>query len=416
MVNFNLLLTIFLGLYVSRAVFQYYLNRLNIFHLRLHGSEDLEVLRDFVDQEKVAKISAYNLETANFSICESLLSQVFFLVILLSGFLPWLVATISPCQLNSAVSGLIFWGILGIISALWQIPFSLYENFVIEFKYGFNTKTLKLWLTDLLKSLLISLSLGGLLLYLLLSLINYGGHFWWFWAWIILGLVELLIIFLYPVLIAPWFNKFTPLTDEDLERSIRHLLEKVGLRDKGIFQMDASKRSRHTNAYFTGLGKSKRIVLFDTLLNAHPKKEILAILAHEIGHWQKGHLLKQLILTELISLIGLYLAAKLITWPQLYQTFGFAEPLPYVGLLLVGALASPLAYFLQPLGAAISRKYEREADEFSWKLLGSKEAIINALKRLGVDNLSNLNPHPIYAWFYYSHPPLLERINYILSK
>lgn len=416
MVNFNLLLAIFLVLYVSRAVFQFYLNRLNISYLRLHGAEVPDVFRNLVDQEKLAKISAYNLETANFSIRESLLGQLFFLVILFSGFLPWLVATISPLKLNSAVSGLIFWGILGIISTLWQIPFSLYENFVIEFKYGFNTKTFKLWLTDLLKSLLISFILGGILLYLLLSLINNGGNFWWFWAWIILGLVELLIIFLYPVLIAPWFNKFNPISDEDLKKSIRCLLEKTGLRDKGIFRMDASKRSRHTNAYFTGLGKSKRIILFDTLLNAHPQEEILAILAHEIGHWKKGHLLKQLIITELISLISLYLAAKLIAWPQLYQTFGFAEVLPYVGLLLVSALASPLAYFLQPLAAAISRKYEREADEFSWKLLGCKESIINALKRLGVDNLNNLNPHPLFAWFYYSHPPLLERINYILSK
>lgn len=416
MVNFNLLLTIFLVLFISRAVLQYYLNRLNISHLRLHGAKVPEVFRDFVDQEKLAKICAYNLATANFSIRESLLSQVFFLLILLSGFLPWLVATISTLKLTSAVSGLIFWGILGIISTLWQIPFSLYENFVIEVKYGFNTKTLKLWAADLLKSLLISFALGGLLLYSLLLLINYGGHFWWFWAWIMLGLVELIIIFLYPVLIAPWFNKFTPIADEDLKKSIRYLLEKTGLREKGIFQMDASKRSRHTNAYFTGLGKSKRIILFDTLLNAHPKAEILAILAHEIGHWKKGHLLKQLIITELISLIGLYLGAKLIAWPQLYQTFGFGEPQPYVGLLLVGALASPLGYFLQPLGAALSRKYEREADEFSWKLLGSKEAIVNALKRLGVDNLSNLNPHPIFAWFYYSHPPLMERINYILSK
>lgn len=416
MVNFNLLLTIFLVLFISRAVLQYYLNRLNISHLRLHGAKVPEVFRDFVDQEKLAKICAYNLATAKFGIRESLLSQVFFLLILLSGFLPWLVATISTLKLNSAVSGLIFWGILGIISTLWQIPFSLYENFVIEVEYGFNTKTLKLWATDLLKSLLISFVLGGLLLYLLLSLINYGGHFWWFWAWIILGLVELIIIFLYPVLIAPWFNKFTPITDEDLKKSIRDLLEKTGLREKGIFQMDASKRSRHTNAYFTGLGKSKRIILFDTLLHAHPKGEILAILAHEIGHWKKGHLLKQLIVTEVISLIGLYLAAKFIAWPQLYQTFGFGEPQPYVGLLLVGVWASPLGFFLQPLGAALSRKYEREADEFSWKLLGSKEAIVNAFKRLGVDNLSNLNPHPIFAWFYYSHPPLIERINYILSK
>ncbi len=416
MVNFNSLLIIFLLLYIMRAALQYYLNRLNIFHLRTHGAEVPPVFQEFVDQEKLKKISAYNIESANFSLRESLLSQIFWLGILLSGFLPWLVANISSWKLSSPNAGLIFWAILGVISTFWQIPFNLYENFVIEVKYGFNTKTFKLWLADFFKSLLLSFILGGVLLYLLLSLIIYGGNLWWFWAWLILGLVELLIIFLYPVLIAPWFNKFTPISDEELKSAIANLLAKAGLKAKGILQMDASKRSRHTNAYFTGLGKSKRIILFDTLLQAHPKEEILAILAHEIGHWKKGHLLKQLILTELFSLIGIYLAAKLIAWPILYQTFGFSETIPYVGLLLVGALASPLGYFLHPLGAAISRKYEREADAFSCQILGRKEALVNALKRLGVDNLSNLNPQPIFAWFYYSHPPLLERINYILAQ
>jgi STE24 endopeptidase len=174
--------------------------------------------------------------------------------------------------------------------------------------------------------------------------------------------------------------------------------------------MDASKRSRHTNAYFTGLGRSKRIVLFDTLLQSHSPEEIEAVLAHEVGHWKKKHVLKQLVLVEGLSLVGLYVLAQLLHWRMIYETFGFRELFPYVGLLLVEALFSPLGYFARPLGSFLSRKMEREADDFARKLLPSGEALANALKRLAADNLANLAPHPLYAWFYYSHPPLAERI------
>jgi STE24 endopeptidase len=188
-------------------------------------------------------------------------------------------------------------------------------------------------------------------------------------------------------------------------------MEKVGLRPKGVWRMDASKRSKHTNAYFTGIGKSKRIVLFDTLLTSHTAEEILAVLAHEIGHWKKKHVLQQLILAEILSLAGFYIVAQLLSWPVLYHTFGFAKPIPYVGLFLVGALFGPLGYFAQPAGSAISRKFEREADDFALSLMQKAEPMANALKRLAVDNLANLSPHPFYAWFYYSHPPLVERIS-----
>jgi STE24 endopeptidase len=253
--------------------------------------------------------------------------------------------------------------------------------------------------------------LGGGLLYLFLALMVKGGGNWWLWAWVLVGLVELLILWLYPVLIAPLFNKFEPIEDKELEREIHALMGKVGLRPKGVFRMDASKRSKHTNAYFTGIGKSKRIVLFDTLLASHSGEEILAVLAHEIGHWKKKHVLKQLLLAETLSLLGFFLLAQLIHWPLLYHTFGFAEPIPYVGLFLIGALFGPLGYFAQPVASAISRKFEREADDFSLALMQKAEPMANALKRLAVDNLANLFPHPFYAWFYYSHPPLVERIS-----
>ena len=191
---------------------------------------------------------------------------------------------------------------------------------------------------------------------------------------------------------------------------IRNLMEKVGLRVKAVLKMDAGKRSKHTNAYFTGIGKTKRIVLFDTLLESHPEEEILAVLAHEVGHWKKKHVLKQIILLESLSLVAFYVVNRMLNWSLLYQTFGFEEPTVYIGIFLIGALLSPLGYFAQPLEAAISRRFEREADDFALELTKTAEPMRNALKRLASDNLANLIPHPLYAWFYYSHPPLVERI------
>jgi len=293
---------------------------------------------------------------------------------------------------------------------LFHLPFDLYDTFGIENRYGFNTKTFRVWVMDLLKSLALSALLGGFLLWLLLSLMSEGGKFWWVWAWMLVGAFELLLLWLYPVILAPLFNKFEPVADTELVQRIAKLMERVGLKARGIFQMDASKRSRHTNAYFTGLGKSKRIVLFDTLLHSHTADEIEAVLAHEIGHWKKKHILKQLLVMELLSLTAFYVVAQLLNWPLLYRTFGFSEPVSYVGLLLIGALFSPLGYFVQPLGSAFSRKFEREADDYALGLIPSGEPLVQAFKRLAADNLANLTPHPLYAWFYYSHPPLVERI------
>jgi STE24 endopeptidase len=217
-------------------------------------------------------------------------------------------------------------------------------------------------------------------------------------------------MWLYPVLIAPIFNKFEPLSNKELANKIGTLMGKAGLAVKGVFQMDAGKRSKHTNAYLTGIGRTKRIVLFDTLLASHPDEEILSVLAHETGHWMKKHILKQLILLEILSLIGLFIVAKLLNWHLIYQTFGFREQIEYVGLLLVPVVLSPLGYFLRPLGSAISRRYEREADDVAVALMGIAGPMKNTLIRLSADNLANLVPHPIFSWFNYSHPPPVERI------
>jgi len=223
-------------------------------------------------------------------------------------------------------------------------------------------------------------------------------------------------MWLYPVFLAPLFNKFEPLENHALGQRISDLMAKAGLKTRGVFRMDASRRSRHTNAYFTGLGKSKRIVLFDTLLNSHPEEEIMAILSHEVGHWKKKHIRKQIILVTGVSLVGFFLVSRLIGCEILYSTFGFSRPAPYVGLFLISALFSPFLFFAQPVEAYLSRRFEREADDFAMALTGSKAPLISSFKRLAADNLSNLTPHPVYAWFYYSHPPMIERIARLREK
>jgi len=411
MIQLNFLLFIFLAVFSLRSGTQLLLNRLNISYLRQKGDRVPEIFQDTIDQEKLKKISSYTVDADHFHMIATLANQGFFLAIMLSGFLPWLVRIIDPLGYGLIVDGLIFFAVLSILANLLRIPFSLYETFVIEDRYGFNTMTFRLWISDLFKGIAILAILGGLLLWLLLTLVIQGGRIWWIWAWMSVGAFELLMLWLFPVVIAPLFNKFEPIENRTLEHRISALIETVGLRAKGVFRMDAGKRSKHTNAYFTGIGRSKRIVLFDTLLTSHPEEEVLAILAHEAGHWKKKHLPKQIILLESLSFVVFYAVSKLLDWPLLYQTFGFQETIPYVGLFLIGAFLGPLGYFAQPLESAISRRFEREADDYAADLMKTADPMRNALKRIAADNLANLAPHPFCAWFYYSHPPLIERIS-----
>ena len=416
MVQLNLLLLIFLAVFLLRSGGQIYLNWLNISYLRQHGTTVPEIFRDTIDPEKLRSISSYTTESENFAMITTLVNQGLFLAILLSGVLPWLVRTISLWKYGTIISGLIFFGVLSIFTNLLRIPFSLYETFVIEERYGFNVMNFKMWISDLLKSLLLTIILGGLLLGLLLVLVVHGGDAWWVWAWMLVGGFELLMLWLFPVVILPLFNKFDPIENEELEARIRTLIGKVGLRAKGIFKMDASKRSKHTNAFFVGLGRTKRIVLFDTLLASHTEEEILSVLAHEAGHWKKKHILRMLIPLEILSLVSFYVVARFLNWPLLYGTFGFQEPVVYVGLFLIGAFISLIGFFAQPLESGISRKFEREADDFALGLTETAGPMRSALKRLAADNLANLSPHPLYAWFYYSHPPLVDRIERLKAQ
>ena len=410
MVQYNLLMKAFLVLFISRAVAQVCLNKLNLSYLHRRRSHIPDEFRDTVDQRKFENILNYTLDSDRFVLWTTLMGEGIFLVLLLVGFFPWLERRIEGWQWNLTLSGLAFFGILSLLINLLRIPPNLYETFAIEGRYGFNTLTIKTWVVDLAKGLVLFTLLGGALLWLLLSLMNHGGRMWWLWAWLFVGGFELLLLWLFPVAVAPLFNKFEPIEDRTLEDRIRSLMAGVGLHVKGVFKMDASKRSKHTNAFFTGIGRTKRIVLFDTLLQSHPEEEVLGIIAHEAGHWKRRHILKEIVFAEVLSLLLFYGASRFLDWPAFYQTFGFQEARTYVGLFLIGTFLSPLGYFVQPAAAAISRRFEREADEFSLKLMKTAGPLCSALRRLAADNLENLDPHPLYAWFYFSHPPLAERI------
>ncbi len=410
MIRLNVLLFGYLAIYLLQTGFSLWLEHLNRKYLEENGQKVPPLFEGFIDQQKLTQVMAYTLENSRFSIRQGLFNEIILLTFLLSGFFPFLDHLTSGWQLPYLWAGLFFFLVPGVISYFLDLPFDYYDTFVIEEKYGFNQSTKRIWIMDQIKAGALSLILLALILSLILWMIQLSPHRWWLWGFLALSIVQLLLTILYPILIAPLFNKFIPIENQELAGKIRELMEKAGIRIKGIFQMDAGKRSRHTNAYFTGLGKTKRIVLYDTLIKNHPQEEVLAVLAHEAGHFKKKHILKQFLLIESAMLVFFYLTYLLIDWPFLYQTFGFNNPRAYAGLLLIGIFWQKAGFFLMPLSMALSRRFERQADGFAVRMLNSSQAMITGLKRLASDNLSNLFPHPLYVRFHYSHPPLLERI------
>jgi STE24 endopeptidase len=387
------------------------LDLLNVQHMKKRGGIVPEGFDNLLDLEKLKRMHEYSLAQSKLGMVESVTGRLIFLVVILSGSLPLFQRALDDFSFISG--GLIFFGVLAFAAAMVGLPFEAYGIFSIEERFGFNTRTLRLWLWDLAKSFLLSAILGGALLSLVLLLLSYAGKNWWIGAWLVFFLFQILVLLLYPTVIAPLFNKFTPLENHPLGEKIRSLAESQGLTVRGIFQMDAGRRSRHTNAYLAGLGKGRRIVLFDTLLEAHQDQEILAVLAHEMGHLKKGHIWKQLWLTAAASAFFLFLASRLMGWQGMYESFGFVSERMYVGLLLVGLLWEAVSFFLIPAAMAFSRRYEREADRYAARLMGSTEPLVSALKKMVLDNLSNLSPHPLYVIFHYSHPPVLERIKHL---
>ena len=347
MITINSFLLAYLIVYFISSIMDIIIDLVNELHLKRFGDTVPDSFKGLIDSDKLSKINAYSFDNTRLAVIKSVAGKLFFLFIILSGFLPYLSDFFKNS--NFILAGLIFFAVPGLAGTLLDLPFDYYRTFKIEEKYGFNTSTLKIWISDLFKSFVITLILGSVLLSLLFSMVLYTGDTWWIWAWLIFFSFQIIMSIIYPTVIAPIFNKFTPVQDEGLSQSIKELAEREGLKVKGIFQMDAGRRSRHTNAYFSGLGKSKRIVLYDTLLESHKNDEILAVLAHEAGHLKKGHIKKQLIIINIVSFILFFLASKMITWNVMYQSFGFSHMPLYAGLFLIGIIWEPAGFFLKPL-------------------------------------------------------------------
>ena len=411
MISFNTYLIAYICIYLASFSLYIVIERINANYLKRYGQKVPVAFNGMIDEKELKKISRYTADNIRFKLVQYSVSKVIFLYIILSGILPWLAASL--VQVNFLIAGLVFFAVIGLVEVSMGLPFDYYHSFVLEERYGFNTKTLKIWLSDLIKSMLVVIIIGTFLLCTLLLMVKYAGHNWWIWAWAIFLCFQLLMTVLYPTIIAPLFNKFTPLEDSELKDSIKRLAEEEGLNVGGIYQMDATRRTRHTNAYFSGLGRAKRIVLFDSLIQSHSQDEILAILAHEVGHLKKNHIKKQLIIIAFVSLLLFFMASKLLTWNVIYESFGFSNMPCYVGLFLVGILWEPVNFFISPIGMAISRRFEREADFYSLGIVKTAKPLTTALKKMAKENLSNLRPHPIYVCFNYSHPPLLQRIEYL---
>jgi len=306
-----------------------------------------------------------------------------------------------------------------VINAMIDLPFALYQTFVIEQRFGFNKMTFRLWLADLLKSTLVGVVIGVPLAAGVLWLMQATGEWWWLWTWGAWALFSLLMLVVYPTVIAPLFNQFQPLQDESLKERVTQLMARCGFAAKGLFVMDGSRRSAHANAYFTGFGAAKRVVFFDTLLNQLTPPEVEAVLAHELGHFKHKHILQRIAGLFAASLAGLALLGWLAQQPWFYAGLGVAPNLPpamggavpnHALALLLFMLAVPLfTFFLSPLMAQLSRKHEFEADAYAARQASAQD-LGNALVKLYKDNASTLTPDPLYVRFYYSHPPASERI------
>ncbi|EFI35745.1 Ste24 endopeptidase [Desulfonatronospira thiodismutans ASO3-1] len=407
---------IFLGaaaLLAARACWQTVLavlNRTRVLSLRHHPPES--VFR-VMDRETYDKSVDYTLAKNRFELWSIWYGTVILAVLLFSGIVPWFYHNLfeSGSELHILNESL-FLAAVYVVFFLAGLPLDFYSSFRLEERFGFNKSTMGLWISDQFKSLVIALVITVPLLSLIIWLIIMAGSLWWVWAFALVSLFQLVMMVLYPMLILPLFNRLTPLPDEELRQRLMNLADRAGFKARTIQVMDGSKRSGHSNAFFTGFGRFRRIVFFDTLIEQLEPRELEAVLAHEIGHYKKGHVPRMLAISAAMFLAGFALAAWLLETPAFIQAFGFqpehAGPGP--ALLLFALLAGVVAFWLSPLMGALSRKHEYQADSFAAKQLGDVQPMIRALTRLGTENLANLTPHPLYSGFYYSHPTLMERI------
>jgi STE24 endopeptidase len=401
--------------YLARFAAGYLLLFLNLRHLKANGARVPAGFEGWIDGQALTKTSSYTFEQSRVALVHSVYDSAILLGFLFTPLFPLYDAWIGSLTTSFVLRGILFVLVLSLVEGVLDIPFSIYTTFRLEKRYGFNTTTFRLWLSDLLKSTLLSALLLAVIGSSALLIVKHSPTLWWLWVWLFFALFSITMIYLSPYLIEPLFSKFEPLQDAELAEEIRELLKKGGIQVKGVLQMDASRRSLHSNAYFTGIGRVKRIVLYDTLMKQMERAELLAILAHEGGHWKKGHIWKTLVLTESAALLVIWTAYRLIGWGGLPTLFGMPQGSFPAQIVMVGFLASILSFLCTPFFSWLSRRNEWQADRFAVQLTGTPEALGQALIKLSRDNLSNLHPHPWYAAFYYSHPPVVERVARLVS-
>ncbi len=366
-----------------------------------------EAVRDVYSEEKYITYQNYKQETYRLSVITSFITLAATLVMFFIGFAlldNWLRELIS----GEIALSIVFFAVIGIASDLLSLPFDIYSTFKIEQKYGFNTMTVKTFILDKLKTYMLAVIIGFPLLYLIIWLyMTFGDNFWWM-VWIVISVFSIIMSLLYSSVIVPLFNKQSPLPDGELREEIAQLAERTGFKLDNVYVIDGSKRSTRANAYFTGFGAKKRIVLYDTLLNTQSSSEIISVLAHEIGHYKKKHTIKGLITSIIQTGLLLFLFSRIMDYQVLYDSLGVVQGF-HIGLIVFAILYSPVSFVLSIWGNYISRKYEYQADNYAAEV-ASGEALITSLKGLSSSNLSDLNPHPLYVKAYYSHPPLIDRV------
>jgi STE24 endopeptidase len=407
--------TIALVLILARAIAELWLSRLNQRHVRTFADEVPTTFREMVDQPTYHRSINYTLAKSRFGDVVTVFDTAVLIAILFSGVLPWAFGKFTAAFGTSvwAMAGFLF--VTGVAVSIISLPFAWYAQFKLEDRFGFNTTTVKTWVLDRLKGLLLAILLGFPLLALVLKLIEWTGPNWWIWAAVLVVAFQLLLMLIAPAVIMPLFNKFTPLPQSSLRERLFALARRTDFPTRSIDVMDGSKRSRHSNAFFTGFGRFRKIVLFDTLVAQLAEPELESVLAHEIGHYKKRHVVKSLG----VSIAGMFMGFAAIAWlarqQWFYQAFGFQHHAGFAAanvvpaMVLFALLAGTISFWFSPLIHMWSRRFEYEADAFAHATIGEVEPLIQALRKLTEKNLSNLTPHPLYSSFYYSHPTLLER-------
>jgi STE24 endopeptidase len=406
---------IFLVFLLLGTLLQLWLLLRHLTHVRRHRSQVPREFSDRVSLSEHQKAADYTQAKGRLAIVETLLGVVLLLLWTLGGGLDLVDRYWRDFAWGEIIIGMLFIFSFFFINGLLELPFSLYRTFRLESAFGFNRITPMQYLKDRLLGLILSLSLGAPLLWIILQLMHSAGRYWWLAAWAVWMAFTLTLSWAYPRLIAPLFNKFTPLAEGEMLNRIQALLQRCGFTSDGIFIMDGSKRSSHGNAYFTGFGKSKRIVFFDTLLNALSVDEMEAVLAHELGHFRYKHILKQMLLMGLLSLLGLALLGWLSQQSWFYGGLGITHDSDAAALLLFMLVIPVFTLFFTPIGSYLSRRYEFQADNYAASQTDG-EFLVQALVKLYQDNASTLTPDPLYSLFHDSHPPAPVRIANIQQR